>query len=151
MKGEDRRRWESEFGVRHYAGQVTYTIAGFVDKNRDAQQDLFFDFMSRSKNKFVEELAQFQVGFNRKHTCAGGASLQLAGNEGTELLKESDLTSSRVTGPVELHVLTSSRLTGPVKLYVLTSPSYRTLLKEGCHLFDTKRFSQELPHLNAAP
>ena len=24
-------------------------------------------------------------------------------------------------------------------------------LKEGCHLFDTKRFSQEQPHLNAAP
>ena len=25
------------------------------------------------------------------------------------------------------------------------------ILKEGCHLFDTKRFSQEQPHLNAAP
>ena len=24
-------------------------------------------------------------------------------------------------------------------------------LKEGCHLFDTKRFSQEQSHLNAAP
>ena len=27
----------------------------------------------------------------------------------------------------------------------------RSPLKEGCHLFDTKRFSQEQPHLNAAP
>ena len=61
LKGEDRRNWESEFGISHYAGSVTYRIHGFVDKNRDAQQDLLFHLMSRSSNKFVQDLTNFHV------------------------------------------------------------------------------------------
>lgn len=58
--GDDRRRWETEFGIRHYAGGVTYNVKGFVDKNRDVQQDVFFDIISRSRNEFVQDLATFQ-------------------------------------------------------------------------------------------
>lgn len=65
VKGADRRHWESEFGIRHYAGCVSYNVKGFVDKNRDVQQDVLFDFMSRSKNCFVQDLASYQVIINR--------------------------------------------------------------------------------------
>lgn len=59
-KSQDRRHLETEFSIKHYAGSVTYQVKGFVDKNRDVQQDVLFDFMSRSKNSFVQELSSYQ-------------------------------------------------------------------------------------------
>lgn len=60
VKGEDRRRWDKEFGIRHYAGRVLYNVTGFVDKNRDAQQDVFFDILLNSRSGFVQELCEFR-------------------------------------------------------------------------------------------
>lgn len=40
---------------------MIYTVKGFVDKNRDAQQDVFFELMNKSRNKFVADLIRFQV------------------------------------------------------------------------------------------
>lgn len=39
---------------------MTYNAKGFVDKNRDVQQDVFFDIISRSSNEFVQDLSTFQ-------------------------------------------------------------------------------------------
>lgn len=64
LRGDDRRQWSLEFGVKHYAGDVIYKVSGFLDKNKDAQQVQLFDLMAESKNVFVKDLVNFQVIFN---------------------------------------------------------------------------------------
>ena len=44
----------------HYAGTVVYTIAGFLDKNRDVIQDQLFEYMRNSTVAFIRSVTKFQ-------------------------------------------------------------------------------------------
>ncbi|XP_046440084.1 myosin-I heavy chain-like isoform X4 [Daphnia pulex] len=55
IKGDDRRKWEEVFGIRHYAGAVMYNVSGFVDKNRDVHQEVFLDLLTNSQKALVRE------------------------------------------------------------------------------------------------
>ena len=37
-----------------------YSVSGFVDKNRDSQQDVFFDLLGKSKSPFVQQLVEYR-------------------------------------------------------------------------------------------
>ncbi|KAJ3135556.1 cytochrome c oxidase subunit 1 [Physocladia obscura] len=44
------------FGVKHYAGDVLYTVDGFLEKNKDALQDELFDLVNSSTIPFISSL-----------------------------------------------------------------------------------------------
>ncbi|KAI6012422.1 P-loop containing nucleoside triphosphate hydrolase protein [Pisolithus orientalis] len=46
----------TQFLVRHYAGDVTYNIAGMTDKNKDALIKDIFDLIGSSGNQFLQSL-----------------------------------------------------------------------------------------------
>jgi myosin heavy subunit len=47
---------KSSFTVIHYAGDVTYEVSGFLDKNRDTIKDAFKVIVSQSTNSLVSQL-----------------------------------------------------------------------------------------------
>ncbi|KAH9518288.1 TRAFAC class myosin-kinesin ATPase super [Dermatophagoides farinae] len=60
VRGDDRRHWNAQFGIKHYAGDVMYQVADFLAKNKDAQQDQFFEIMLDSNNDFIKSIATLQ-------------------------------------------------------------------------------------------
>ncbi|KAI8613158.1 P-loop containing nucleoside triphosphate hydrolase protein, partial [Chytriomyces sp. MP71] len=49
------------FGVRHYAGEVVYTVDGFLEKNKDALQDELFELISSSSYPFIASIISSKV------------------------------------------------------------------------------------------
>jgi len=60
IKGADKRLWGEQFGIRHFAGEVMYTVAGFLAKNKDTDQGPLFELMRESENIFVKDVCRFQ-------------------------------------------------------------------------------------------
>lgn len=87
IRGDDRRRWDLEFTIKHYAGEVCYTVSGFLDKNKDTQQDQLFELMTSSTNAFVKDLVRFQdllgMTTSRNTQNKAGAAATKNGSLGT--------------------------------------------------------------------
>nr|XP_006818306.1 PREDICTED: myosin-IIIa-like [Saccoglossus kowalevskii] len=81
------------FGIRHYASQVVYNAAGFLEKNRDTLHQNIVDAMSDSDNSFIREIfstnfkgssAQHNVSSKDRKAillCAKQPKLRPGGNE----------------------------------------------------------------------
>ncbi|XP_014662734.1 PREDICTED: unconventional myosin-VIIa-like [Priapulus caudatus] len=118
IKGEDRRRWADEFGVRHYAGEVTYNVKGFLEKNKDVQQASFFYLMEKSSNGFVKELPDFQdlMGVMMSHV-------------GTLTKRQSSLARSAAKGKPTVADMFKLQLNSLVESLKQTNPWYVRCVK----------------------
>ncbi|EDQ90831.1 uncharacterized protein MONBRDRAFT_15843, partial [Monosiga brevicollis MX1] len=99
IKGENKARWDKEFGIRHFAGAVVYAIDGFLDKNRDTQQDALFNLLIDSSDAFVCDLHRFQDILANENAIGSGISRQgsvrsgsVRGRSGTETTRKAKPT-----------------------------------------------------------
>lgn len=56
----DQRSLNELFGIKHFAGEVWYTVEGFLMKNKDTDQGQLFELMRESSHKFVKDVTRFQ-------------------------------------------------------------------------------------------
>ena len=47
-----------QFVVVHYAGEVSYDVEGFVEKNKDSVSSLIIDLLASSSNAIVTSIYQ---------------------------------------------------------------------------------------------
>ena len=94
-----------QFGVIHYAGEVTYEVGGFLDKNKDEASELIFELLLKSKNDLARVMG--------------------------EAPKEADNSSGKVTMKKKATVSTFFRnqLTALVTVLGSTSPHYVRCVK----------------------
>eukprot|EP01060_Flectonema_neradi_P004360 TRINITY_DN1280_c0_g2_i4.p1 TRINITY_DN1280_c0_g2~~TRINITY_DN1280_c0_g2_i4.p1 ORF type:complete len:1274 (+),score=227.51 TRINITY_DN1280_c0_g2_i4:559-3822(+) len=64
------------FHVRHYAGDVEYTVDGFVEKNADTLNDAWCHLVTSSQSPFVQSLA-WEINTKKQTTVAGFFKQQL--------------------------------------------------------------------------
>ena len=67
------RALNTAFQIKHYAGDVTYEVDGFCDKNKDTLFDDLIEVMQMSENRFL--VAWFPE--DTKQVCANANSLHL--------------------------------------------------------------------------
>uniref|UniRef100_A0A8C4EBN6 Myosin VIIAa n=1 Tax=Dicentrarchus labrax TaxID=13489 RepID=A0A8C4EBN6_DICLA len=53
---------ETQFGIQHFAGVVYYETRGFLEKNRDTLYGDIIQLVHSSKNKFIKQIFQADVG-----------------------------------------------------------------------------------------
>lgn len=55
------------FSVLHYAGEVTYAVDGFLDKNKDQMYNELINVMANSKDKLIVDLmTDTETGVRKK-------------------------------------------------------------------------------------
>ncbi|XP_050297745.1 unconventional myosin-XV isoform X2 [Anthonomus grandis grandis] len=63
-----------EFGIRHYAGQVWYSVDGFLDKNRDILRPEVIELLTSSKEPLVNAIAKPLSNQSQSRTLPKGAN-----------------------------------------------------------------------------
>ncbi|KAJ8922961.1 hypothetical protein NQ315_001507 [Exocentrus adspersus] len=63
-----------EFGIRHFAGQVWYSVDGFLDKNRDALRPDVVELIASSKDALVSAIAKPLLHHTQTRTLPRGTN-----------------------------------------------------------------------------
>lgn len=93
---------QGNFIIKHYAGEVSYTVDGITDKNKDQLLKGLLNLFQVSQNKFVHELFPNQVDQdNRKQPPTAGDRIRTSANALVDTLMRCQPSYIRTIKPNE--------------------------------------------------
>lgn len=93
---------QGNFIIKHYAGDVSYTVEGITDKNKDQLLKGLLNLFSKSHNNFVHVLFPNQVNQdNRKQPPSAGDKIKASANELVGTLMQAQPSYIRTIKPNE--------------------------------------------------
>lgn len=93
---------QGSFIVKHYAGDVSYTVEGITDKNKDQLLKGILNLFQASGNRFVHEIFPHQVDQdNRKQPPSAGDRIRASANALVETLMKCQPSYIRTIKPNE--------------------------------------------------
>lgn len=93
---------QGSFIIKHYAGDVSYTVDGITDKNKDQLLKGLLTLFSVSQNKFVHRLFPHEVDLdNRKQPPSAGDRIKASANALVETLMKCQPSYIRTIKPNE--------------------------------------------------
>ncbi|KAK3300183.1 P-loop containing nucleoside triphosphate hydrolase protein [Chaetomium fimeti] len=93
---------QGNFIIKHYAGDVTYTVDGITDKNKDQLLKGILNLVQGSQNKFLHDIFPQQVDQdNRKQPPSAGDRIKTSANALVETLMKCQPSYIRTIKPNE--------------------------------------------------
>ncbi|ESZ91336.1 myosin-5 [Sclerotinia borealis F-4128] len=93
---------QGNFIIKHYAGDVSYTVEGITDKNKDQLLKGLLNLFGQSKNHFIHELFPHQVDQdNRKQPPSAGDKIKASANDLVATLMKATPSYIRTIKPNE--------------------------------------------------
>ncbi|TVY33510.1 Myosin [Lachnellula occidentalis] len=93
---------QGNFIIKHYAGDVSYTVEGITDKNKDQLLKGLLNLFGSSSNRFLHELFPNQVDQdNRKQPPSAGDKIKISANELVATLMKAQPSYIRTIKPNE--------------------------------------------------
>jgi myosin-1 len=93
---------QGNFIIKHYAGDVSYTVEGITDKNKDQLLKGLLNLFSQSSNHFIHELFPHEVDQdNRKAPPSAGDKIKQSANDLVATLMKAQPSYIRTIKPNE--------------------------------------------------
>lgn len=93
---------QGNFIIKHYAGDVSYTVEGITDKNKDQLLKGLLNLFSRSGNQFVHNLFPHEVDQdNKKQPPSAGDKIKASANDLVATLMKAQPSYIRTIKPNE--------------------------------------------------
>jgi myosin-1 len=93
---------QGNFIIKHYAGDVSYTVDGITDKNKDQLLKGILNMFGKSNNKFLHNLFPHEVDQdNRKQPPSAGDKIKTSANELVATLMKAQPSYIRTIKPNE--------------------------------------------------